>query len=109
MLDLTDLRFASHQASGFRHAWEASPCRPAAGPASGFMFATGIENSAPTVQGGRERRDQMAELGQYARWREDFHLVRELGASCATARNSTPLSAAPGCTTGPSPTRPSPS
>ena len=26
-----------------------------------FMFATGIENSAPTIQGGRVRRDQMAE------------------------------------------------
>jgi beta-glucosidase/6-phospho-beta-glucosidase/beta-galactosidase len=45
----------------------------------GFMFATGIENSAPTIQGGRLRRDQMAELGHYERWREDFTLVRELG------------------------------
>jgi beta-glucosidase/6-phospho-beta-glucosidase/beta-galactosidase len=45
----------------------------------GFMFATGIENSAPTIQGGRLRRDQMAELGHYERWREDFALVSELG------------------------------
>ncbi|MCB4824347.1 family 1 glycosylhydrolase [Roseicella aerolata] len=43
------------------------------------MFATGIENSAPTIEGGRVRRDQMAELGHYQRWREDFALVRELG------------------------------
>jgi hypothetical protein len=43
------------------------------------MFATGIENSAPTIDGGRTRRDQMAELGHYARWREDLALVKELG------------------------------
>ena len=35
-----------------------------------FMFATGIENSAPTVAGGR-RRDQLDECGFYRRWRED--------------------------------------
>jgi len=45
----------------------------------GFLFATGIENSAPTIQGGRLRRDQMAETGHYGRWREDLALVRELG------------------------------
>src|SRR5690242_10750692 len=45
----------------------------------GFMFATGIENSAPMVQGGRHRRDQLAECGFYDRWREDFALVREVG------------------------------
>jgi beta-glucosidase/6-phospho-beta-glucosidase/beta-galactosidase len=47
-------------------------------PAS-FLFATGIENSAPTIQGGRIRRDQMQELGHYAHWREDLSLVRDLG------------------------------
>ncbi len=46
--------------------------------AQGFMFATGIENSAPTVKGG-QRRDQLAECGFYGRWREDFALVREIG------------------------------
>ena len=46
---------------------------------SGFMFATGIENSAPTIAGGRIRRDQLEECGHYARWREDFALVREVG------------------------------
>ncbi|HEV7265735.1 MAG TPA: family 1 glycosylhydrolase [Falsiroseomonas sp.] len=53
---------------------------PATAPASsGFMFATGIENSAPTIQGGRIRRDQLAECGFYDRWREDLALVQELG------------------------------
>ena len=32
------------------------------GAAPGFLFATGVENSAPTLQGGRVRRDQMAVL-----------------------------------------------
>jgi beta-glucosidase len=44
-----------------------------------FMFATGIENSTPTVQGRRVRRDQMAECGHYDRWREDLALVQEIG------------------------------
>jgi beta-glucosidase len=44
-----------------------------------FMFATGIENSAPTIGGGRIRRDQMAECGFYDNWREDLNLVREIG------------------------------
>jgi beta-glucosidase/6-phospho-beta-glucosidase/beta-galactosidase len=43
------------------------------------MFATGIENSAPVVQGGRSRRDQLAECGFYTHWREDFALVQEVG------------------------------
>jgi beta-glucosidase/6-phospho-beta-glucosidase/beta-galactosidase len=53
-----------------------APTRPAQ---PGFLFATGIENSAPTIQGGRIRRDQMAECGHYDRWAEDFYLVREMG------------------------------
>lgn len=47
-----------------------------------FLFATGIENSYPTIAGpdGRARRiDQLAKGDHYARWREDFGLVRELG------------------------------
>jgi len=43
-----------------------------------FMFATGIENSYPTLSTGR-RVDQMEKCGHYARWEEDFSLVRELG------------------------------
>lgn len=44
-----------------------------------FLFATGIENSAPTIDGGRTRVDEMAKCGHYERWREDFALVAELG------------------------------
>jgi beta-glucosidase len=45
---------------------------------SPFLFATGIENSYPTIAGG-VRIDQMEKCGHYARWEEDFALVREMG------------------------------
>ncbi|MBY0333941.1 MAG: family 1 glycosylhydrolase [Acetobacteraceae bacterium] len=54
-----------------------------------FMFATGIENSNPTIEGGRVRRDQMEECGHYARWREDFALVQEIG--CGFLRFGPPI------------------
>ena len=44
---------------------------------SGFMFATGIENSYPTIAGG-VRIDQMEKCGHYRRWKEDLQLVRDL-------------------------------
>jgi putative effector of murein hydrolase LrgA (UPF0299 family) len=44
-----------------------------------FMFATGIECSYPTVQGGRWRMDQMQACGHYRHWRTDLALVREMG------------------------------
>ena len=47
-----------------------------------FMFATGIENSYPTIllpDGTTKRVDEMEKCGHYARWREDFGLVQELG------------------------------
>lgn len=47
-----------------------------------FMFATGIENSYPTIAGddGKSKRvDQMAKCCHYERWREDFQLVKDLG------------------------------
>ncbi len=44
-----------------------------------FMFATGIENSIPTIQGGRKRVDEMEKCGFYEHWRSDFALVEELG------------------------------
>ena len=47
--------------------------------ASSFMFATGVENSYPTVDGGTRRVDEMAKCGHYERWREDFACVAELG------------------------------
>ena len=58
-----------------------------------FMFATGIENSNPTIGEDRRRRDQMEECGHYARWREDFALVREIG--CSFLRYGPPLHRAP--------------
>lgn len=46
------------------------------------MFATGIENSYPTIatpEGGSKRIDEMEKCFHYRRWREDFELVKELG------------------------------
>lgn len=47
-----------------------------------FMFATGIENSYPTIllpNGTTKRVDEMEKAGHYQRWREDFRLVKESG------------------------------
>lgn len=44
-----------------------------------FMFATGIENSYPTIKNGSHRVDEMAKCGHYERWRDDFDRVDELG------------------------------
>jgi beta-glucosidase len=44
-----------------------------------FMFATGIENSYPTIDHGRTRVDEMEACRHYARWRDDFELVQDLG------------------------------
>ena len=43
-----------------------------------FFFATGIENSYPTIANGN-RIDQMDKCGHYARWEEDFALVKDMG------------------------------
>src|SRR5947209_6611999 len=45
---------------------------------SDFLFATGIENSYPTIAGG-VRVDEMEKCGHYERWADDLALVRELG------------------------------
>jgi len=42
-----------------------------------FMFATGVENSNPTVDG--RRVDELEKCGHYRHWRLDFALVQELG------------------------------
>src|SRR6188508_1174749 len=44
-----------------------------------FMFATGVENSNPTIQNGRRRVDEMELCGHYRQWRTDFDCVQELG------------------------------
>jgi hypothetical protein len=54
-----------------------------------FMFATGIENSSPTIGNGRIRRDQMEECGHYRWWKTDFELVAQLGVH--TLRYGVPL------------------
>src|SRR4051794_14471798 len=46
-----------------------------------FLFATGIENSYPTLDGGRTRVDEMEKCGHYDHWRTDFDRVQELGIS----------------------------
>ena len=43
------------------------------------MFATGIENSIPTIHNGRTRVDQMEASDHYRRWREDFDCIEEIG------------------------------
>ena len=43
------------------------------------MFATGIENSIPTINNGKTRVDEMELCGHYTHWREDFDAVQELG------------------------------
>lgn len=47
-----------------------------------FMFATGIENSYPTIampNGSRRRVDEMERCGHYDRWNEDFECAKALG------------------------------
>jgi len=48
---------------------------------AGFMFATGIENSYPTIdwKGKTIRQDELAKTRHYDLWRDDFRLVKELG------------------------------
>ncbi|MEO7387297.1 MAG: hypothetical protein ABIX37_10210 [Gammaproteobacteria bacterium] len=48
-------------------------------PANGFMFASGIECSYPTLENGRWRLDQMEATGHYRNWREDLALTVETG------------------------------
>jgi beta-glucosidase len=51
----------------------ASPARPA------FFFATGIENSSPTIDGGRTRVDEMEKCGHYDAFELDFDCAEQLG------------------------------
>ncbi len=45
----------------------------------GFMFATGVENSNPTINDGRTRIDELESCGHYRHWQTDFNLVKEMG------------------------------
>ncbi|MBG8555765.1 family 1 glycosylhydrolase [Hymenobacter guriensis] len=44
-----------------------------------FLFATGIENSNPTIDHGKQRVDELEKCGHYKHWQKDFDLVQELG------------------------------
>ncbi len=44
-----------------------------------FLFATGIENSNPTIKGGTYRQDELEKCGHYQHWKTDFDLVEQLG------------------------------
>jgi beta-glucosidase/6-phospho-beta-glucosidase/beta-galactosidase len=44
-----------------------------------FLFATGVENSNPTIKNGRVRVDEIAKCGHYTCWRDDFECVQQLG------------------------------
>jgi hypothetical protein len=45
----------------------------------GFIFATGIECSYPTIEKARWRRDEMESVRHYERWQNDFELARQIG------------------------------
>jgi beta-glucosidase/6-phospho-beta-glucosidase/beta-galactosidase len=49
--------------------------------ATNFMFATGIENSDPTINHGKVRMDEMEKCDHYNRWKDDFDCVHNLGIS----------------------------
>lgn len=44
-----------------------------------FIFATGVENSYPTINGGKTRIDEMEKCRHYDLWKRDFDCVEELG------------------------------
>src|SRR5919202_1726127 len=56
-----------------------------AGLPGGFVFATGIECSYPTIAGPNGRRvrvDELEKTFHYRHWQKDLALVRELGLRC---------------------------
>ena len=48
-------------------------------PPPAFLFATGIENSNPTIDHGRHRVDELESTHFYKLWRTDFELCEEMG------------------------------
>ena len=49
------------------------------GNTHGFMFATGLECSYPTIENGRWRRDELESTRHYRHWQQDFELCRQVG------------------------------
>ena len=46
--------------------------------APSFIFATGIENSNPTIRNGTVRVDELEKGGHYEHWQTDFSLLQDL-------------------------------
>jgi beta-glucosidase len=44
-----------------------------------FIFATGIDNSIPTINNGQKRIDEFEKCKHYEYWQKDFDLVKEMG------------------------------
>jgi beta-glucosidase/6-phospho-beta-glucosidase/beta-galactosidase len=44
-----------------------------------FMYASGVENSYPTIRNGTYRVDEMDRCGHYTQWRRDFDCAEEIG------------------------------
>ncbi|HZO87518.1 MAG TPA: family 1 glycosylhydrolase [Chthonomonadaceae bacterium] len=60
----------------------ASPPAQTESSTGGFLFATGIECSYPTIAGPKDRRvrvDELEKTFHYRHWQEDLALVREMG------------------------------
>ncbi|HYI78302.1 MAG TPA: hypothetical protein VEW65_11845 [Chryseolinea sp.] len=43
-----------------------------------FLFATGIENSAPTINNGKYRMDELEKCAHYKYWEKDLELVEQM-------------------------------
>ncbi len=65
--------------------------KPSSSRRASFMFATGIENSFPTIQSGKVRVDEMEKCRHYEMWQHRLRLRRRTwaSASCGTGRPCT--------------------
>jgi beta-glucosidase/6-phospho-beta-glucosidase/beta-galactosidase len=73
----THIDKSAHDSAGKTHGHDGSGLPSGVG--CNFMFATGVECSAPTIKNKRVRRDLLEECGHYERFREDLQLVVDLG------------------------------
>jgi beta-glucosidase len=64
-----------------RRAPRTIPPRESGRRKEGIFFATGIENSNPTINNGRIRVDEMESCGHYDKWSIDFDKTQEMGIS----------------------------
>jgi beta-glucosidase len=55
-----------------------------------FMFATGIENSYPTIRNRTLRVDEMDKCGHYKHGRTDFDLLEDLNIHTLALRSANP-------------------